>query len=265
MTDYALALSHEEIRRYTMMAERAQTSEADLWTRAGIVRDATVADVGCGPAAVTIRMADVVGPSGRVIGIEPDEAALRVARQLMSDAQIANVELRRATGTNTALAAESVDVAVMRHVLAHNGTDEQNIVNHLAEVIRPGGHVYLVDVDGTAVRMLNADPDLGDLSEKYARFHRRRGNDLMVGLRLGQLLARAGLNLIVFEGRYSIISAPPGMRPPSWAARDAMVVEQAATPQDVQRWQAAFERTDSAEVRPTIFVPNFFAIGAKPG
>jgi hypothetical protein len=111
--------------------------------------------------------------------------------------------------------------------------------------------------------MLDADTDLGDLSEKYLQFHRRRGNDLMVGLRLRQLLARAGLDPVVFEGRYSIISAPAGVRPPSWAARDAMVTEQAATPQDVQRWRTAFERMDSADVRPTVFAPNFFAIGAK--
>jgi ubiquinone/menaquinone biosynthesis C-methylase UbiE len=263
MTEYALAISDEEIRRYTMMAERAHASEADLWARAGIVPGAIVADVGCGPAALTIRMACVVGPSGRVIGIEPDEAALTAARQLISQAKIDNVELRRGTATNTALAAESVDVAVTRHVLAHNGADEQNIVNHIADLVRPGGYVYLVDVDGTAVRMLDADTDLGDLSEKYLQFHRRRGNDLMVGLRLRQLLARAGLDPVVFEGRYSIISAPAGVRPPSWAARDAMVTEQAATPQDVQRWRTAFERMDSADVRPTVFAPNFFAIGAK--
>ena len=39
------------------------------------------------------------------------------------------------------------DVAVLRHVLAHNGGGEQAIVDHLARLVRPGGHVYLLDVD----------------------------------------------------------------------------------------------------------------------
>jgi hypothetical protein len=117
----------------------------------------------------------------------------------------------------------------MRHVSAHNRADEQKMVDHLADLVRPGGSVYLVDVDCTAVRMLVAGPDNGDLNDKYIEFHRRRGNDLIVGLRLAQLLTRAGLKPIAFEGRYSIGSPPPGVRPRSWAARHAMIAEQVAT------------------------------------
>jgi len=86
MTDYALQVSDEEIGRYRMMAERARTNEADLWAKAGIVPGATVADVGCGPAAVSVVMAAVVGPSGRVIGVERDESALAAARQVVEQA-----------------------------------------------------------------------------------------------------------------------------------------------------------------------------------
>jgi ubiquinone/menaquinone biosynthesis C-methylase UbiE len=263
MSDYALVVSDSEISRYMMMAERAQAFEADLWDRAGIVAGATIADVGCGPAAVSIRMGSVVGPSGRVYGVEPDEAALVAARQLVAKAEIDNVELRHGNGSDTGLEPGSVDVAVMRHVLAHNGRIEQELVDHLSRLVRPGGSVYLVDVDGTALRLLDADPDLADLSDKYHHFHNRRGNDLRVGLRLAQLLTKAGLEVAAFEGRYSIIQAPPGIRPPAWAAREAMVAENAATAHDIERWDGAFRRTDAAEQRPTLFVPNFFAIGRR--
>lgn len=264
MTDYALELSESEIRRYLMMAERARTEEADLWGQAGIVEGAIVADVGCGPAAVSIKMAGVVGSSGRVYGVERDEAALVTARQLVADAKVDNVELRHGDATNTGLGPGSLDVAVVRHVLAHNKAQEQQIVDHLADLLRPGGAVYLVDVDGTAIRLLDADPEIDDLGQKYIQFHKQRGNDLMVGLRLEQLLCSAGLERVAFEGRYSILSAPPGVRPPSWAARDAMVTEQVASPEDVDRWDSAFRRMDTAQSRPTIFAPNFFAIGRKP-
>jgi hypothetical protein len=78
--------------------------------------------------------------------------------------------------------------------------------------------VYLVGADGTAIRLLDAGPEMDDLSEKYIQFHRQRGNDLMMGLRLEQLLCSAGLERVAFEGRSSIISAPPVVRHPSWAA-----------------------------------------------
>jgi hypothetical protein len=150
-----------------------------------------------------------------------------------------------------------------RHVLAHNGPQEQQIVDHLASICRAGGTVYLVDVDGTALRMLDADPDLADLSDRYVEFHRRRGNDLLTGLRLGKLLAGAGLEVLVHRGRYTILPAPTGMRPPSWAAREAMLADDVISADDVRRWEGAFERMDAASLRPTLFVPTFVAIGRK--
>ena len=263
MSGYSLVISDSEIRRYTMMAEQARQSEADLWEKAGIVSGAVVADVGCGPGAVAICMARVVGPTGRIIGIEPDERALAAAQQLVKQAGVDNVELHQGIATDSALSPGSVDVAVMRHVLAHNGPAEDRLVDSLSEVVRPGGTVYLVDNDGTAVRMLDADPDLVDLGEKYAQFHRGRGNDLLVGLRLGQLIERAGLRLVTHEGRYSILKPPPGVRPPMWAARDAMLATGVVTAEDLWRWEGAFERMDTATVRATIFIPNFFAVGLK--
>ena len=120
MSEYSLALSDSEIHRYTMMAERARSSEAQLWDAAGIVPGAVVADVGCGPAAMSVCMAKVVGPSGRVIGIEPDPAALSAAQQLVAQAGVENIEIRQGNATDSTLMPGSVDVAVMRLVLAHN-------------------------------------------------------------------------------------------------------------------------------------------------
>ncbi len=216
MSDYALAISEAEVARYRMMAANALLLEAAQLRAAGVVDGAVVADIGCGPAAMSVAIAAEVGPSGRVLAIERDAQAL-----------------------------------------------DQAIVDHLATLTRPGGSVYLVDVDLTAVRLLDADPDLDDLSERYVRFHVARGNDPIVGLRLGKFLRAAGLEVLSFTGSYNIIEAPPGIRPPSWAARSAMVAEGAATTEDVDRWDAAFQRSDAAATRPQIFAPGFVAVGRR--
>lgn len=262
MAEYTLAISADEVQRYLFMAERSRQTEGRLWERAGIRPGAVVADVGCGPAATTVVLASVVGPTGRVLGVERDERALAAGRQVVASAGAGNVELLRGDAADTGLPAGSVDVAVMRHVLAHNGPQEQRIVDHLAGLVRPGGSVFLVDVDGTAVRTLDADPELDDLAAKYVELHRHRGNDLQTGLRLGRLLRSAGLTVLLHEGTYEIIVAPPGVRPPSWAAREAMLAEGVASPEDVQRWERAFERMDGADPRPTTFLPQFAAIGS---
>jgi SAM-dependent methyltransferase len=212
---------------------------------------------------MSVCMAKVVGPSGRVIGIEPDAAARSTAQQLIAQAGVDNVEIRAGSATDSVLEPGSVDVAVMRLVLAHNQPAEQRMVDHLARLVRPGGSVYLVDVDGTAVRMLDADPGIADLHEKYLHYQNAQGNDLQVGLRLGQLIARAGLKVVAHEGHYSIVTPPPGLHPPAWAARESMMAAGVATTEDVARWEQALERMDHATVRPTVFVSNFFAIGLK--
>lgn len=262
-TSYTLAVSDAEVERYRLMAQTAVTDEARQLELAGVAEGAVIADVGCGPAAVSVELARMVGTSGRVLGVEREETARSAARQVIAEAGVGNVELLPGTATSTGIPADSVDVAMMRHVLAHNGGSEQTIVDHLATLVRPGGAVYLVDVDLTGIRIVNSDPDLDDLIERYAAFHAARGNDPMVGLRLGTLLTDAGLETVDFTGHYSIIEMPPGVRPPMWAARDAMVDEGAATPDDVQRWGAAFDRLDEHQVVPTAFAPVFIAIGRR--
>jgi SAM-dependent methyltransferase len=263
--NYALELSDEEVARYRMMAERARVDEAQAWQRAGIVPGARVADVGCGPGATLVAMADVVGPDGSVVGVDAEPEALAAARALVARSGARNAEVVEGSAESTGLEAGSFDVVVMRHVLAHNGGREPAIVSHLAGLVRPHGCVYLVDVEGTAMRMLGASADVLELADRYLQFHRSRGNDLQIGLRLGELMRSAGLTVLDHSGSYNIMTAPPGMRPPSWAARDAMVAAGVATPDDVARWQRALEQLDSQEDRPVLFMPFFTATGQRPG
>jgi ubiquinone/menaquinone biosynthesis C-methylase UbiE len=262
-TSYSLVVSEAEIARYRLMAQMVLTDEARQLGVAGVTEGAVIADVGCGPAAMSVELAQIVGPSGRVIGVEREAEARSAARQVIAESGAGNVELREGTAVSTGIEPGSVDVAMMRHVLAHNGGHEQEMVDHLASLVRKGGAVYLVDTDLTGVQFLDNDPELDDLTDRYAAFHAARGNDPTVGLRLGKLLASAGLEVEDFSGFYSIIEMPPGFRLPLWAARDAMVAEGAATAADLERWGAAFDRLDHNPVRPTAFAPLFIAIGRK--
>ena len=57
---------------------------------------------------------------------------------------------------------------------------------------------------------------------------------------------------------------PPGVRPPGWAARDAMLAAGVATEADVRRGDRAFQELEAAPVRPTVFAPFFTAVGRRP-
>lgn len=261
---YALRLSEVEIGRYRVMAEAARGSERDLWRDAGVVPGARVADVGCGPGAVLRALAEEVGAGGAADGIDGDAAAVAAAGAYTAD--LSQVTVRRGAADATGLEPGAYDTVMVRHVLAHNGPREREIVAHLAGLLRPGGCLYLADVDSRSLRTdPEPEPDLDDIAERYRRFHAARGNDLRTGLRLDKLLRGAGLAVEAYVGRYTILPLPPGLRPPPWAARDAMVAAGLADGDDIARWDAAFARADALAERPTMFAPVFLAYGRKNG
>jgi SAM-dependent methyltransferase len=264
VSEYPLKLSEEELARYRFMAEAAARAEADLWAASGIVPGAVVADVGCGPGAVSSVLARLVSPGGRVLAVDADPEAAETARAVMAREGAHDVSVTVGEAHDTGIAPGSVDVVMIRHVLGHNRALEQAIVTHAASLVRPGGSVYLVDTHVEAFAMHPSEPDVDDLTDRYVEWHRRQGNDLASGLRLGQLLRDAGLDDVDHRGWYEIFVPPPGFRPPTWAARDTLVGAGLATDADVERWRSAFERLDGAAERPTVFAPVFCAFGRRP-
>ena len=260
---YPLELDQGEVERYRTMAEQARQAEADLWEPAGIVAGARVADVGCGPGAMLPALAAAVGPDGRVTAVDADPEAVTAATALVA-AGLGNVAVQQGRAEETGLAAGSLDVVMLRHVLAHNGGAEDVIVAHLATLLRPGGCLYLVDADLTAIRVIPQaeHPDLVELQERYLAFRAANGDDNAAGLRLPERLVRAGLELVEFRGRYMIRELSPGLRSPAWAAREAMVAAAMATTEDLRRWDRAFEATAGRPA--TFFAPMFTAIGRRP-
>jgi SAM-dependent methyltransferase len=265
---YALRLSHDELGRYRMMAARARAEEGDLWALAGLVPGARVADVGCGPGAVLVALAEVVGPTGRVVGVDADPGAVAAARAALAAARlrgaVAPGTVRQGRAEATGLLPGSVDTAVLRHVLAHNGGAEQRIVDHLATLVRPGGHVYLLDVDLTTLSLAPPVPEAVELHARYLRWHERQGNDARIGCRLPALAGAAGLTVVEYRGRTVGGAAPRGMRGPAWAARDELVRSGLATTADVARWDAAFAALDAAPERPAVTLDAFVAVCRRP-
>jgi SAM-dependent methyltransferase len=257
--DYALRLDPREVGRYQLMAERARTAEADLWRLAGIVPGAFVADVGCGPGALLPVLAAEVGPGGQVAGVDADPAAVGAAAALTSG--LPGVSVAEGRAAQTGLPAGRFDVVMMRHVLAHNGGHEPEIIAHLATLLRPGGTLYLVDIFAAGITSVPEIPVLTEINDRYRTFHAARGNDLRPGPKLGGWLRDAGLEVLDFRGRYQIVPAPPGLRPPAWAARDAMLAAGVATTADLDRWERALTELDDCTDRPTFFMPLFTALG----
>ena len=69
--------------------------------------------------------------------------------------------------------------------------------------------------------------------------------------------------MVEYRGWFNIVQPTGEIRPPSWAARDAMIAAGHATQDDVERWERAFAEMTS--VRPRIFAPLFGCVARRPG
>jgi SAM-dependent methyltransferase len=264
MSNYALRVSPAEVSRYRLMAAVAERAESDLWQLAGIAPGARIADIGCGPGAISAVLSGVVGPSGHVCAVDGDAGVVEVARASLESTGLRNWSTYVAAADSTGLEPSSFDVVMIRHVLAHNGGREEAIVKHAASLLSRSGVLYLVDADITTITLYPNDADVSDLNQRYVEFHRKRGNNPQAGLELPRLLREVGLNRIAYRGFIEPIEVPVGFRPPAWAAIDAMVDAGHVTGDDVERWHVAMERLDGLQPRPFLFPPAFVALGAHP-
>jgi ubiquinone/menaquinone biosynthesis C-methylase UbiE len=104
-------------------------------------------DVGCGPGFLCESMADLVGPRGRVLGVDisPDLVALARSRNHRS-------WLTYEVGDALALVVpdQSFDVAVCTQVLEYVA-DADRAIRELHRLLRPGGRALIVDTDWNSV------------------------------------------------------------------------------------------------------------------
>ncbi|GAA1721567.1 methyltransferase domain-containing protein [Fodinicola feengrottensis] len=100
---------------------------------------ATVLDLGCGPANITVGLARAVGERGLVIGLDVSEKMLARAIARTSESNVGYV---RADAERLPLRAETVD-ALCCSVVLQLVEDLDAVFDHIDRVLRPGGRVAL--------------------------------------------------------------------------------------------------------------------------
>jgi SAM-dependent methyltransferase len=144
--DYVLGTHDDEILRLGTQHRVWRSRVLDAWRRAGIGTGQTVVDVGAGPGFATFELAEVVGPTGRVVAVERASRFLDVLRRERDRRGLAQIELRRADLHDDQPTVAGADAVWCRWILAFL-TDPQRLVRRLAEDLKPGGafvaHEYL--------------------------------------------------------------------------------------------------------------------------
>lgn len=106
---------------------------------------ASICDIGCGTGSELVRLALVVGPTGRAVGVDPSSALLDEARGRADEAEVA-VELLAVDGRTTGLADCTFDAVRIERVVQHTG-DMASFVAEAYRIVKPAGRVVIADTD----------------------------------------------------------------------------------------------------------------------
>ena len=104
----------------------------------------TVADIGAGFGAWTVRFAKVVGPSGRVYATDIGTAQLAALREYTQREGLTNVTVLEGALDSTNLPAGCCDAILIRDAY-HHLTQPEPIVKSVASALKPGGRFAVID------------------------------------------------------------------------------------------------------------------------
>jgi predicted methyltransferase len=119
----------------------------------GLTPGQRVADVGAGPGYLTFRLADAVGPAGRVVATDVDDSALAALRA--HQPARAAVVIRKVAPDDPGLEPASYDLVLLSEV-DHYLPDRVEYLRKLRAALAPGGRIAVTNRRGFRASLIVA-------------------------------------------------------------------------------------------------------------
>jgi ubiquinone/menaquinone biosynthesis C-methylase UbiE len=104
----------------------------------------TIADIGAGFGAWTMRFSRWIGPSGRVYATDIGGPQLSALRDSVKREQLGNVTVLEGAPSSTNLPAQCCDAVLIRDAY-HHFTQPDEMIRSLAASLKPGGRLAIID------------------------------------------------------------------------------------------------------------------------
>lgn len=192
--NYPLESREHEIERLRVQSEAMAPDAEQMLRLIGVGEGWSCLDAGCGPAGIVPLLCRMVGPGGRVVGVDRNAGFLEYARAHATG----NVEFRQGDVYQTGLAAGSFDLVHLRFVASTAGAPER-LLEEAIRLARPGGVVALQEPDGSS---LHCDPPHAAWDRLKAALlgaFEGVGADLRLARRLYSLAMGAGLRDVQYR------------------------------------------------------------------
>jgi SAM-dependent methyltransferase len=191
MTHYVIHGGVAGSKRMETVARAYWPTTLSLLQRAGIREGLHCLDLGCGAGEVSFQIAVLVGPAGRVVGMDMDSVKLGIARKRAAREGAGNLDFRQ--GNVLEWVGESVyDLIYVRFLLTHLPGCQRFLAN-LLQALRPGGVLVVEDIEISGFVSYPPNAAHDRFLALYCNVVRRRGGDADIGPKLLAMLHAAGV------------------------------------------------------------------------
>jgi SAM-dependent methyltransferase len=203
--DYVFEQSAVDHSRLELVSNWSDQLTLEACQRAGLKAGARVIDVGCGPIGALPVLAQLVGPSGTVVGIDSSSTAISAARARLSSLGLAAVHTVEAdintVEPETLLRWGPFDLAVCRLLLVHQ-RDPVATLRAVMRLMRPEGRILAVEPlrDPGFPRYDPPVPAVKRIIELDIAHLRHRGLPYDIAWEYGAVFRAAGLTLLEWRG-----------------------------------------------------------------
>ena len=192
-TAYALARTPDEYQRLRAQARVWEEATVRLLDRVGLRPGMRCLDAGCGPGEAMRLMAERVGPSGRVLGVDADAGLGAQALAMLHAAGHGQCEFAPVDLTaGLPLPGAPFDLVYARLLLYHL-PQRVEVLARLWEAVAPGGHLLVQDYYVDSMTVLPALDSVDEFRRVALEAFTAAGADVFVGARLPALFAEAGI------------------------------------------------------------------------
>jgi SAM-dependent methyltransferase len=188
---YTLGAEEPERNRLIVQAEVWAPMADWLLDQIDVGVGARVIDVACGPLGIMHLLAQRVGPSGEVFGLDREPRMITMAREVAAERGLA-LNLVEGDAAAAPLPEGSFDLVHARTLLI-NIINPEEIITGMRHIARPGGTVAVQEPDGAYWVCDPPHPAWDRLHTALQTAYRLQGRDFAIGRRLGRVLDEAAL------------------------------------------------------------------------
>jgi len=129
--------------RYKQSSLSAQKVDGEKFIQTDVCPQAgdTILDLGCGTGELSASLADLVGPEGKVVAVDPDKERIFLAQQTYDE--VKNLSFVEASASNfPGIGSEPYDIIFSNHVI-HWIPDKQEVFKNMFLSLKRGGKIAI--------------------------------------------------------------------------------------------------------------------------